>query len=505
MDYSVFLVDDDHFIRKGIRSLIDWEKCGFEVCAEADNGEDALEYIQTEKPDLVLTDIRMPVLDGLELIKRSVESDLVSNFIIISGYSDFSYAQKAVRYGVHDFILKPIDKDELEATLKKVASKIKKDRELSESSQSIVRNSILMDLLAGKNENPNIEQLGFAQGRPLCYMILEITNPVPVAKIRDCIEKLDIRPHYIQEHSRNRIGILISLDSSNFSNSNAFAKYLQSQLAETLETHVSIFIGKTVEDPSNIKESYDTAMLTYQHKFIEDNSNPVEFEQTSNQQVNYIDLEQSFYDSLMEVIEENNETAILEMIDAMIENFQTKAFALSAVQTSINRVIYDVVSRIKALDGDEQELEKLKPMLQWDEQSLSLDQLKRRFTDFTLESAQFISRLNKDNTKGNMWRIKKYIDTHYRENLTLKGIAKEFYMNPVYMGQLFKNTFGMYFKEYFLQVRMNEAKRLLRQTDRKVYEIAEDVGFNNADYFVTQFEKLIGVSPSKYRNKVNEK
>src|SRR5690606_25453685 len=111
--HSVVLVDDEVYTRKGLIKLIDWESCGFRITGEADNGEDALELIRTTNPDLVITDIRMPVLDGLGLIQQLIEEDEEPPvFVIISGYDDFSYAQQAVRYGVHDFILKPIDEVE---------------------------------------------------------------------------------------------------------------------------------------------------------------------------------------------------------------------------------------------------------------------------------------------------------------------------------------------------------------------------------------------------------
>ncbi|MDC3415927.1 response regulator transcription factor [Aquibacillus salsiterrae] len=514
MVYRVFLVDDDRYVRKGLRSLIDWNSCGFEVCAEADNGEDALYYIKNENPDLVITDIRMPVLDGLALIKHTVElTDSSSNFIIISGYSDFSYAQKAVRYGVHDFILKPIDKDELESTLKKVSYKIKKERERNESNEHMIRNSILNDLLTGKMEEAiqkeNLEKLRLQQGRLLCYMFFELNKPVSISSFREVVDGVissNKHSFYIREHSRNGIGLLVTFDpDTNFIGSNGIAEVLQTRLRKEFDTAVTVFVGKTIQDHEELRQSYETAVMALQYKFIEPEENPIIFENIAEKAINYIELDQSFYDAFMEEIEEFNETSIVDTVERMMREFQEKSFSMSAVETSINRVVHEVVTKIKSLDGDESQVTTLPAMLHWEEHPLTHKQIKQLLSDFVLESAELIFELNKNNAKGNIVRIKKYIDTNFRENLTLKGIAKEFYMNPVYMGQLFKNTFGIYFKDYFLQVRMNEAKKMLRQTDMKIYEVAESVGFTNPDYFVIQFEKLVGMSPSKYRNKVKEK
>lgn len=124
--HSAILVDDEVYTRKGLMKLIDWEACGFQIVGEADNGEDALELIKRVQPALVITDIRMPVIDGLELIRQITMENIVSpTFIIMSGYNDFNYAQQAMRFGVHDFVVKPIDDIEFSQILTKLNEKLK--------------------------------------------------------------------------------------------------------------------------------------------------------------------------------------------------------------------------------------------------------------------------------------------------------------------------------------------------------------------------------------------
>lgn len=117
--YGIIIVDDELFVRKGLIGMIDWEGSGFRIVDEADNGEDALELIRAKRPQLVITDIRMPVLDGIGLIEAVTEEQLGMEFIIISGYNDFRYAQQAVRYGVLDYVLKPINEHEIVKALHK--------------------------------------------------------------------------------------------------------------------------------------------------------------------------------------------------------------------------------------------------------------------------------------------------------------------------------------------------------------------------------------------------
>ncbi|MFL6555350.1 MAG: helix-turn-helix transcriptional regulator, partial [Bacillus sp. (in: firmicutes)] len=173
-----------------------------------------------------------------------------------------------------------------------------------------------------------------------------------------------------------------------------------------------------------------------------------------------------------------------------------------AVLASINRCVHSILKVIKIMEGEVSRLETFQIMLQLQNYNLTLPQLRTIFLKFVLESKEKILMLRKQTAKGEAHKIKQYIDLHYHENISLKTMAAKFFMNPVYLGQLFKKTYGIYFKDYLLQIRINEAKKLLRQSEMRIYEIAESVGFNNTDYFVTIFGKLENITPSEYRNKL---
>jgi two-component system, response regulator YesN len=179
--------------------------------------------------------------------------------------------------------------------------------------------------------------------------------------------------------------------------------------------------------------------------------------------------------------------------------------ARSAILSSINRIVHSVLKFIKNLEGDPSQLDSFQTMLKIQEFNVTLAQLKELLIHFILESKKEIIELRRFSTQSEVYKIKQYIDSNYHENISLKSIAAKFYMNPVYLGQLFKKTYGIYFKDYLLQIRITEAKRLLRQSENRIYEIAESVGFNNTDYFVTIFGKLENITPSEYRNHLKRK
>lgn len=513
---SVFIVDDDYYVRKGLLELIGWNSCGYEVCGEADNGEDALELIKEIKPDLIVTDIRMPVLDGLNLIKSIVElTDLKTNFIIVSGYNDFKYAQKALRYGVHDFILKPIDKEEFENTLIELAKGINKRKKHERTRERTLASTTLEQILAGVIDPLNdeyIEKLNLSNVLEMRYMLVEVNdNQMDSFKVFEVIQKemefiTQHKNPLIKEYEQDRFGLLITDKQLHlFSNNvNRFSLRFQKELERKLDHKISIYIGKPIKQLEEIRQSYKTAKESSQFKYALSTNEPINYEDVQALAINYIKLEQSFFELLMEHVIENQTDAIIESIDQMINEFQTNMFARDAVKTTINRCVHEVIRLIKTREGDEHELSNLQIMLSWEEKPLTLDQIKGIFSNFVLEGSAYVFKLNQEMIKGSIYKVKEYIETSYDENLTLKSIADKFYMNPAYLGQLFRKTYGVYFRDYFRQVRINEAKKRLRQTDMRVYEIADDVGFENPDYFVTQFKKEVGMTPMKYRKEIQK-
>lgn len=181
--YSVIIVDDELFVRKGLIEMIDWESSGFKVIDESDNGEDALAIIQAKKPDLVVTDIRMPVLDGLELIEAASKLQLETEFVIISGHNDFRYAQQAVRFGVQDYVLKPIDPDDIQQALVKLRDKLSAKQRLRDQNRRQMGEKLIETLLRDEIDETALDEWGqvsfFVDAKAFSYILLEVNNVVP--------------------------------------------------------------------------------------------------------------------------------------------------------------------------------------------------------------------------------------------------------------------------------------------------------------------------------------
>jgi two-component system response regulator YesN len=521
--YRILLVDDEIFARQGLRNMIDWASCGFEVIDEAGNGEDALAIIQKHKPDLVITDIRMPVLDGMELIRLTIEEHVYKpSFIIISGYDDFKYAQQAVRFGVHDFILKPIDKNVLESTLLQLHRKLIIEKSVSYERENLFHNKMITSLIKGEMDTDALmdwsKHLGISLNSQIIYTFIEVndnhpwrleTKQLTQERVNDVIRQgihntVHIhRTIYLHEH-RNRIGFVLTIeDLSELQHDlGKFANQLQKTISEQLEQTVYVYMGSPANSLSELRQAYQTAKEALQYKFLKEDCMCIIYDDVNRFSLNYLDMDNRLYQQLTEHIEEHNEMIIHETIHAIFWEFQEKKFAPEAVKMTINRCVSSIIKITQQMGIVEQELTKLEPIISWQDLNLSLKELKRLFTEFVMHTTHLLSAVRKENMKGSIQKIKSFIEAHYQENISLKSLAVEFYMNSVYLGQLFKKTYGIYFNDYLLQIRVTEAKKLLRQTDMRSYEVAEKVGFSNADYFVTQFEKIEHMTPTEYRNKL---
>ncbi len=519
---KVVLVDDEIYARQGLKKLIDWEQYGFKVCEEAENGEEALRVIQSTNPDLIVTDIRMPVLDGLELIRSVRESgNKYAKFIIISGYNDFKYAQQAIKFGVQDFILKPIDEEELKSALNNLSADFDRVK-LQSSQEKLLAGTVLEQVLKGKyDENSALEKadiLGLPQTDDFYYLIVEVNGIQPftgsgenteaIQSVKDTVNKvlLELSGHSPQLHMfEQQAGIYGFLLSSVHLHAvhgelEAFAQSVIRLIERELDKEILIYTGAPARRIGDLKNAFSSANAARMYKYAFPREKLFFYEKMKGSALNYLEIDQQQYAELLECMEEHDSEAIRQAIECIFAQFQTKCYAPEAVRNSLNRCVFGAIHTIKTMKGNEKRLKSLDAVLQWPLYPLTLEQLKALFSDFILQSSQMIVRLRKENAKGDIAKIKAYIEVHFSENINLKSIAGKFFINPVYLGQLFKKTYGMYFNDFLLQIRIQKAKELLRQTELRIYEIAESVGFSNADYFVIQFEKVENKTPTEYRN-----
>lgn len=509
----IVIVDDEQFVRKGIIALVDWEKINYQVIGEASNGEDALELILREKPDVVLTDIRMPVFDGLQLIQRVKKlATHIPKFIIISGYNDFEYAQKAVRLGVTDFILKPVDKEELEQTFLDLTPIIEREQLEERANQRFINYSLYQRTML-ERKAPSSHELEIITKdieKEHCYLVIDIRED----PISDKTDELLYRA--IWEFTGDASIFIHPLDHGDFGvvlqekhlpeQANEviwFLTRLKSHLEQELDQQIFLFAGEVNSGLEGLKKSYQTARMASERRYIHRDDHPLIY----NEQVGTFDSENKSLDfqlvtKLMEKIEENRPQGIKKQVKEWADEVQTMGISTDSVKVFLFHFEKKLEATIHQLGDEDDKENELDSLVLAYEQKLTLDELQEKLEKYALKAGKILCKLNKERFNGDIYKVKRHIIKNYHDSLTLKKIAAEFYMNPVYLGQLFKKTYGVYFKDYLLDVRIEKAKQMLRQTDMRIYEVAEEVGFGSPDYFVTQFEKMEGSTPSKYRQRI---
>lgn len=516
--YKVLIVDDEIFVRKGLITIMNECSLEFEICGEAENGEQALALIEELTPELVIVDIRMPVLDGLELIRKvQTEKEHQPLFIILSGYPDFSYAQQALSYNVSEYILKPVDEQELAAALKKIAHTLNQKQLLSITREKPLVETVIESLLQTEPDDEVMGRIAYALELPLAssytYVIAEMQDKLPhgekdyMPALKASLQRYfhkELQTLLIHVRANNQYGIIVPelwMYERNVPDQRNYVNMLDA-LERELETTLALFIGHKASQLKQIDVSASSAEKCLNYRFVAGFQGIFMAGELLEQPLYYFDIEEGLHSKLIYEVEANSKQGYSSVVNTIFNVFQERYFAPGAVSNTIRRSMISIINIIRQLEGDENDLYWTDELLNWQVKYRNLNQLKQVFLHFVGEAAEYITEKRSGKSEGNIEKIKKYIDGHYRENIYLKGIAADFDMNPIYLGQLFRKTYGTYFNEYLLSLRIEEAKRLLRQTKKRMYEIAEQVGFQNADYFATQFEKLENMTPTDYRNRM---
>ncbi|HEY5562616.1 MAG TPA: response regulator transcription factor [Clostridiaceae bacterium] len=516
--YKVLIVDDEPFVRDGLKLIIDWEQYGFYICGEASDGDEGLKLMEDKSPDLVITDIKMPEMDGFEFIEQSKKNlGLNTHFIILSGYSDFEYAQRAIRYGVINYLLKPIEEDELIGVLQKISKElIAKELEdkLGESNNNNVIKSLIYDnfeLFPLKYLEEFFKNIKNLKKR---YVQVEISIlewfekleedelQSNLEKIREIIHKAINKENIncLYDEELGKYGIILSENILKHFNNDIeiFVNSLFNDIKNILNCSCLIIVGKEIMKLSDLKESYKSCIegkhfnLFYQNSIIfYDKVKQIEF--------NYSLSDDISVEKLIDAIEKEDTKRIINDINEILNNIRNKQVPPEIIYTYFIIFISKVITCIYKKYGDVDEFMKNYTNLN-QLQGSSMDEMQETLVSFSFDISKYINSLKNNRQPTSMYEVEKYINNNYQYDITLKKLSDVFFINPVYLGQLLKKNLGMYFNDYLQHVRIEEAKKILRRSNLKTCEIANQVGYSDPNYFFNKFEKVTHITPTQYRN-----
>ncbi|MEK4038724.1 response regulator [Paenibacillus sp. FSL F4-0122] len=503
---KVLIVDDEPWVLEGLRTMIDWGKFGYEVCGEAQNGTDAMRLIQENKPELVLTDINMPVINGLELITKLNEvMEKPPKFVILSGYDDFKYARTALRQRVNEYLLKPIDDEEIEALLSRITPIIQNEiasNEGFDKKQFFIVNNIINRLIQGEY-NENLELLTRntlklqADAEVMCILIEPASSMNPYQpQISDYFSKENFC--FFQDGS-GRAGIILQSASIGNESLESIVNQMYSDLTEQSPEPVFLALSSRMVGVSSIREIYRQALEVWKRKTHQQKRGVFYYSELRN--LKKEEPHEDHFRQLLHKVQTNDteqiQPCVKEAFTAFVENLLT----LEVVKAKVAHLELTICRIIAQMNGDPDTI-----MIKLQQEYGNLGELSdyfilSRYVQSLCErAAVYLSELEQQNEQNTIYKVIQYVDREFRNKLKLQDLAQQFHINSTYLGQLFRKQTGQGFSEYLNAKRIEEAKSLLKRTQLKISDIAVQVGFSNTDYFIDKFKLLVGVVPSVYKN-----
>lgn len=532
---KVFLVEDEAVIREGLKDSIPWEEYGYRFVGAAADGEIALPLIRKMKPDVLITDIKMPFMDGLSLSKIVHSEFSKMKIIIISGYDDFEYARQAIEVGVEQYLLKPITKLTLKKTLLELKEKIESEQQQRDY-QIIYRNEMheyeqfsrrrfFERILGGELLVQEIYEEAAKQSIEIdasCYnLILFFIQEKNKSHLRQEKEEFLIRQeeilHYFLRHPQyilfrnhvNSYGVLVKTDHDQIHEMTQkgvdFIQTVCSKYQDQICWYVAT--GSPVERLSMLPECYQGVNHCYAYRFllpdvhILDNDTLKEYLNIPrDNKLNFVDSQKMDPEIIRDFLTRGSSREINEFVNNYLQNIHDALESSMFRNYVVLNIRFTVIAFLESIGIERQDYTKrIEGLVQ--ERTLILDEIRIYFIGM-LETAMYFRNKERDTQSKSI--LKKALDCIHqnfdKETISLNEVAKEVEVSTNYLSAIFSQTMKKTFVEYITGMRMEKAKKLLRTTEKTASDISLEVGYRDPHYFSFVFKKTQGCSPKEYRN-----
>ncbi|MDR0951366.1 MAG: response regulator [Oscillospiraceae bacterium] len=526
--YKIMIVDDEREIREGIARKIDWEKSGFELIASAENGQEALELAENLAPDVVITDIKMPFMDGLTLAKLLSERLPAAKVVIFSGFDDFEYAQKAIQYGVTEYILKPVGAQELTATLGELRNRLdveiqqKNDmdalREHYTRSLPLLHDLFLTRLLDGKLPAGRITEQAEVYGVRLAgkYFAAALVGcddgsgatafgnereliPISVRRLLDemLLERFEAQICLYNDgvaivcglEARERIMELI-----------AVLNFCCVQAKRFLGLTLTVGLGRVCEGAENLRKSAQSAAAALDYRALLGAGQVIYIDDVEPARVGELVFDEQDARELAAAVKLGDAEAMERGALRFVSRLRESRLPLKHCQLYFSEMATELVKIVRdyRIDADEVFGPEFDGSFRISRFS-SPDELFAWFQETCAAISTAIRRERINSSQQIADRAKAFIAERYFDPaLSVEALCGHLHLSPAYFSTLFKRETGVSFVQFLTDTRLAEAVKLLSTTQLKTYEIAERVGYLEPNYFSYVFKKKFGVSPTKY-------
>ena len=523
--YKIIFIDDEPMVLEGLEILLDWEQHGFEVLGMYNNVEDGLECIMNEKPDVIVTDIRMPEMSGLELIEHIKESTgQDTEIIILSGYGTFSYAQRALKVGVRYYLLKPVFDEDIIPVLEDIKKRHHKKKQLEKIcifDMDDFAAECMLGAIYGL-ENGDLEKIlervidkehllgnwcyiQIALGADITedHMAAEDIFEKHNVKVKEIIQNTLVEEYigFVMQLDAKTLGVIISMEEEYLIES--FIQSIYHKIKDAGIDKFYISAGSIVSGINTIKVSYDHAVLAMNYKVFKESGSIIYYKEVQKKVLNHpVDSIESIH-HLLKMIEESDDCDIEKHINRLVVDFREKFVSLDIVRLSVVQLVYLSLSIIQQMGGDISHFLQNEPIsiLNDTKKVLTISEIKTFTIRYCHHLKAFLNRLRIKKKQSRYTEIEDYIKENYWRHITIKELSSLFYIHPVYLGQMFKKQSGLNFNEYLHRLRIEEAIKQLKWPNAKLNKIAENIGYRQYYNFLKYFKKYKGMTPKEYRDK----
>ena len=534
-NYSVMLVDDEEDVINVIIHKIDWEALGFSVQGYAHNGLEALEMAEEEQPDVVMTDIKMPYMDGLELAKRLKQQYPTIKIIIFSGFDEFEYAKEAIRLEAEEYILKPIDATELSEVFKRIKSALDKEfdekqninmlKTYYQESLPILQENFYTSLIEGRVSESYLKrdmmdyQVSL-EGSFFDVVILHNSISLAPEGINPVLITMSVRKLWEEQMEERwkakffsylgNIIIIVQMETESDVTQLTDACQVLCRLSKRVSNAtITAGIGKPVSGIMSLPKAYEGAREAISYRVIYGRGQAINISEIAPERNKTPDnlkaepVDQKLYAVFKAIKMDSGDS-----LDMEVERYISEEMPVNPSIQDYRFFVMDMVSEIyrfiksnhidttEIFEKDEDPYDKVQHM---DKQELT-----KWLKSVTHEIREILRTSRQDTTKGFVSKAIDYVRENYsNKDLTVESMCSYLGISSAYFSTVFKKETGKTFINYLTDMRMEMAVRMLLDENEKTYVIAEAVGYSDPNYFSYAFKKKFGVSPSRYKSQQN--
>lgn len=530
-NYKVILADDETEVLNSIRKNIRWKELGFEITGAVFNGKDVMDLLESQEADLLITDIRMPFMDGMELLKKVRTKYPQMKMVIISGYDDFQYAKEAMTYDVTDYLLKPIHAEEMEEALRRIRRTLEREMEEKKNvhilekqyiaNLPIIRENLLNRLITGSVMAETLEEeldncaVGIARSRFWAVALLQIAkiesggDKEPIDQqlgtvyIRSLVkEKCRECSAYALFYTMLGECIIFGMRKKDEMERILFCLgELTRESRRVMGIHVAVGVGKVKEEILECRESFQEAKEALLYRRITGDVNVVYMEDIDVSSHVVQTFDQEIVESLFSAVKFGCQAEILEEMGRIREQITGGTMRRTGYQACCISILNHLVLLMQQQRIEAEEIfggvpDYLNILMRYDRPEEFLNWIE----DSCLKIGKICSGKRDNKAKTIVEIAQEQIAKGYGDpEISLEKVASGVGLTATYFSSLFKKETGESFVEYLTRVRMEEAMRRLKETDEKIYLIAEQTGYPDPGYFSHVFKKRFGISPVQCR------